>query len=447
MKFKNTIFLGIFVVLLAAYVYFVEIKIEAEKEAKKEKARKVFLIEKEDVTGLTINKKGTSPIIFRKTGDTWNITRPVEYKADQSEIDNILSAIKNAEKERIVSDDSSGFSTYGLDQPEITLEFSNNLGKKNTLFIGNENPTGSYVFIRKDTSKEVLLTNKRIFTTTKKNLYEYRDKTILDFDRNKVNKFIREKDGEEIILSREFGEEFEIDKPISTKADGSEVMSVFNSILNGKVKEFIDEETSDLKKYGLDNPYIKFEMFIGENNAKKSLLIGKKVDNKYFAKDDSKKAIFKIDSSIVAKLGFDLFDIRDKSIVEFKTDSINVVEVIYPDSTIRCEKDTAGNWNMVSPEKAKAIGWKVRGVITDVKSIKAEEFLEKVKPQPESWGLVNPEINVKFYKDDKVIADISFGKKEDEKVYICNNIEKKYYKVKANILEDLKISPEELKEE
>ena len=49
MKFKNTLILGIFVIALAAYVYFVEIVGEKKRTEAEEKAKKIFLFEKENV--------------------------------------------------------------------------------------------------------------------------------------------------------------------------------------------------------------------------------------------------------------------------------------------------------------------------------------------------------------------------------------------------------------
>ncbi|MFC1726248.1 DUF4340 domain-containing protein [candidate division KSB1 bacterium] len=447
MKFKNTLILGIFVIVLAAYVYFVEIVGESKKTEAEEKAKKIFLFEKENVTNLTLKRGSDTPLVFKKEGVGWLIKKPLEYKADNDKVEDIISSLYDASKERTVSENESDFDRFGLGEDRITVAFTSGMTGIDSLHIGKKNPTASFSFVRKNNENNVYLTNVSVFNSVAKSLYNFRDKTILELSRDDVKRITRIKGKEKIVLKRDFGKNFEIIEPEVLEADLSKLAPVFNNIINGEVKEFIDESPLDLEKYGLDDPFIELEFITGENDAKKTLFIGDKTGKQYFVKDDSKEAVFKIDSSIVSTINFSLFEIRNKEIFKFKTDTVNLIKLIYADSSLVFEKDTLDNWNITSPIEAKAISWKLRGIVNKIKQLKAQNFLENVKPDLQKWGLSKPQVSVKLQHNEKLIAEISFGILKDDNIYIIENINKKCFLVKKQILEDLLTSTGELKEE
>jgi hypothetical protein len=60
-----------------------------------------------------------------------------------------------------------------------------------------------------------------------------------------------------------------------------------------KVEEFVDSPCR-LKTYGLASPAVRVDLFLGDNRARKTLLIGNKIDTNYYAKDEARDAVFKI---------------------------------------------------------------------------------------------------------------------------------------------------------
>ncbi len=52
-----------------------------------------------------------------------------------------------------------------------------------------------------------------------------------------------------------------------------------------KVEEFVDSP-AELKTYGLASPAVRVDLFLGDNRARKTLLIGNKIDTNYYAKDE-----------------------------------------------------------------------------------------------------------------------------------------------------------------
>lgn len=436
MKFKNTLLLGIFVILLGSYVYFYEIKGEAKREEEREKAKKIFLLEKENVTDLTLKKSGEEPYVFKKDGENWKIQSPVEYKGDKDQINNLIEALVDAERERAISEDID-FSLFGLAEQKSVINFKSS-GLSDSLSIGKKNPTGSYVFVRKGNDSEVILTPTRIFNMTDKKLYDFRDKTILDFSRDAVNRITRLKENGKIVLKRDFGKNFEIIEPGKYEAEPSEVVQVLNKINNSDVKEFIDEKPVDLKKYGLDKPYIRLELLVGEDNAQKTLIVGNKEGNKYYIKDTSKDPVFKVEEDVVKKLDFTLFTVRLKDIFKFERDSINKIELICADNSIVCEKDTLDNWFVLSDTaKVKAVSWRVNGIVRGVNSLKAQKFLEDVKTDLKKWGILHPQVTCRFYKDNALYAHAVFGNKEEDNVYMEDSLTKRFFLVRNTILNDL----------
>ena len=92
MRFRTTLILVLLLAGLGAYVYWVEIP-QAEQEAKK---KTLFDFKADDVTEVSL-AYADHEIVVKKSGDNWQLVKPIEVAADATTAKNLASAIADCE--------------------------------------------------------------------------------------------------------------------------------------------------------------------------------------------------------------------------------------------------------------------------------------------------------------------------------------------------------------
>ncbi|MCS7180104.1 MAG: DUF4340 domain-containing protein, partial [bacterium] len=114
-----------------------------------------------------------------KLDENW-IIKDKNYECDKNEITSLIEKISSLEYERNIGN-VEDLSLYGLKNPQKLIEIKED-GKKFTLFIGEETPSGSYFYTTTE-KKEVLLIYKWDLTgIIEKDVFSLRDKSIIPTD-------------------------------------------------------------------------------------------------------------------------------------------------------------------------------------------------------------------------------------------------------------------------
>jgi hypothetical protein len=204
---------------------------------------------------------------------------------------------------------------------------------------------------------------------------------------------------------------------MDAKADKSEVDGIISQLSSGQAKEFVAEDPASLEQYGLKNPSFRVDLFLGEERAKKTLLVGNKTDDKYYARDESRSPVFLVDTTLVSKLDVQLFDLRDKTFTEFNSSEINKFSIQANDTLFVFEKDTSDAWTIVEPVAKKAKNWKVSTMVGAANNLEIKEFVDDQTTNKRVYGLADPAIVGKYYKDDQVVLELSLGNVKGDLVY------------------------------
>jgi hypothetical protein len=428
---------------LFAYVYFYEIKGGEKRKEAERKAKLLFSsVEKDSITQILLQPAG---IRLEKEEGEWVITEPIQAKTQRWAVDGIANSLTSARRERVIAENPADYTPYGLDPPAATVIFSHS-GRSDTLHVGNKNATGTYVYVRLASSPEVLLTTTSIKYNAEKKLMDLRNKDVLTYQTNDVTKMeFRYK--RKTFLAEKTSGKWKLLKPVEDEAETSSINKILNKIRNSRAKEFVDEDPTDLKKYGLHRPVATFSVYLVPNDAKKTLLIGKKNnDGNYYAKDEGRKPVFVIDSSAVAQLDVEASDLRSKDVVNFTTTDANRLELTYKDRRFVAVKDTSNNWKIIEPEERPAKSWKIATIFSTLNSAKAEDFAPFTSENERRYGLKAPQVRAVVKKDDDVLADLSLGKEKGDQVYALRAGRNAILLLKNDIVDKLTVNLEDLAE-
>ena len=442
MNFRTTLILALIFVIGVAGVILMN-KQEQRQEKIKEIEGKLLNVDKEKIKEIMLEPSGIHVV---REDDGWKIVEPIETEGDKGSINAIANMFGWAKIERSISDDPSEYAEFGLDPVRGKMIVIHEDGT-DTLYLGDKSPIGSYVFARKSGAPTVFLTTTSLKTYIEKKLFDLRDKRVLAFEKNQV-RAIHLKNGHGSFELEKEGGKWHLKKPMDTRADETEVNKILNRLNSARAKEFVEEEPSDLKKYGLHRPKVSVALLLGENKAQKTLLIGKKKEKRYFAKDESRKPVFLVDSSFVAVLNTDLKKLRGKKLADFVNSDVTKWEITFDDTTVVCEKDTASTWRITAPVEREAKSWKISSVNSAVTTLKVIDFVDDSPRSLKKYGLDKPRLTAKFYKDDELLLELLIGKKTgDDKVYVKTGDSKSVYTVKESVYESLHVDIKDISKE
>ena len=313
MKIRNTIILLIIAILIGGYIYLYERK-QLTTEEKKERAGKVFTFKSEDVTKLEI-KKGEETMVCRKESKAhWQIEKPIRVRADESEIDKILSKLEFLKKERAIQEEKEkplAMEEFGLAQPQMEVSIWVK-DEPFTLLLGNDSPAGNNIYAGFKGKKEIYLVEKGVMDTLNKKVNDLRDKRVLAFEREGIEK-LQLRSQETTILCGKENNQWQVLEPEKVKAKESEVNDILWALEGLRAKEFIQSEEGKEEEYGLAKP--EFEVTLSlKDNVTKTIIIGKEVseESAHYAKTSDTDAIFLLDSEKVKTLKKDLKDLKEE---------------------------------------------------------------------------------------------------------------------------------------
>lgn len=442
MKFRTTLILALIFVIGVAGAMLLN-KQDKKKDEEKKIEEKLLNVDKNKISEIYLEPSGIHVV---KDSSEWKIVAPIETEGEKSSIDAIANLFNWAKTERVVSSDPNDYPQFGLKPPRGTMIIVHD-GASDTLFIGDKSPTGSFVFARKAGSPDVFLTTTSLQSNVEKKLFDLRNKRVLGFEKKDVKSLdLKNRNG--FFSLEKDGSAWKLLKPIKLNADASEVNKIVNRLLSARVKEFVDENPKKMGKYGLVKPTATVELFLGENRAKKTLLIGKKHDGKYYARDDSRKPVFLVDSSFVNVMIPNIKKLRNKKLADFIPSAVDSLQIEFSDTTIACKKDTANQWLIKQPIQRKAKNWKITPIASAVANLKAEEFVSDAPKSLARYGLAKPQVKARLYSKGKLLSEILVGKKHgDKQVYLKTGDSKSVYLVKDSILKELKLNLKEISEE
>jgi hypothetical protein len=174
---KNTyILIGLFAVLLI--VAFLVLQKPGEQSASS--ASTGFLT---DIDSMSVDKIEIKTPMFslvaEKRGTEWYIAQPISYKANQTNIGQIIHQIKNLEVKSTVSSKPEKHSVFQVDQTGTEVKVYEKGIEKTSFVLGKMAASYTESYARKLDSHDVLLVEGASAYMFSRPLKEWRDKTIL----------------------------------------------------------------------------------------------------------------------------------------------------------------------------------------------------------------------------------------------------------------------------
>ena len=156
MRLRNTLLLAVVFILLAAYIYFFELR-----KGEKDKSDRLLDFKGDEVAGIVLGYPEREIHLQREPSGKWKLTQPLQADADESTIGSILSALSASEIKRTLEKKPSpeDFKSFGLDRPQVKVSLTLKSGLTlTTLIVGAKTPLGDSAYIQRGSDPAVYLT-------------------------------------------------------------------------------------------------------------------------------------------------------------------------------------------------------------------------------------------------------------------------------------------------
>src|SRR5216117_1334600 len=185
MRWQTTAVVAVVLLALGAFYYDYEIKggpARAKVEAQK---GRLWTVDAGDVTEVELKRSG-EVVKLKREADGWQILEPVTARGDRAKVDETLTTLTTARVDREIESAPKRLDQYGLDTPaaDITLRLKD--GRQLGLQLGAKNPTGVWAYARERDKPAVFVIPDSVLRDSTKPAVDFRDKTILSFERKDV---------------------------------------------------------------------------------------------------------------------------------------------------------------------------------------------------------------------------------------------------------------------
>src|SRR6266550_7972383 len=230
----STLVLAVVLGGLGAYIYFVTLKAPATDTGPKKE--KVFAaLEPDKIEELKVLSAAGDATTLTKQGSAWQVTQPIAAPAADSDVSAITSALSQIEITRVIDENPTNLNDYGLSNPRIEIDFKASGDKDyRKLFVGEKSPTGGDLFARRNDDKKVFLIPAFQETTFNKTTFDLREKSVLKFDREKVDGLDVDAGGKQLVIAKDGGD-WKITKPVQTRADFGSVEGLDRSEVGARL--------------------------------------------------------------------------------------------------------------------------------------------------------------------------------------------------------------------
>ncbi len=435
---KSTLILLLIAALAGVAVYFLEVKPGKPRDEEPDKTKAAFSFKREDIAGITVTR-GNETVNLEYQDNKWVIKQPINAAADESALNSLVGDLVSTRIDREFTPSGADLKGYGLAEPAVKLEIKLKNGQTNRVELGSKDPGESSAYARIDGSKNIALIGSSLLTSADKSLNDLRDRSAFGVTQYELSSAkVTNESGSYELMKKD--SDWNIKSPVEGPAEESEVSSLLSEITSAKAAEFVSETSDDPAKYGLDKPKVSFTAQL-TTGGERSLSIGSKIDDKYYAKLSDRPQVFKVDSSLYDKLNTKLSSLRSKSFVKINRDDLTRVQIKNPNVTLVAEKNNEGKWLVKEPAAKKdkeAFTYK----LFDPIETKATEVIDKPSGAIAA-KLAKPAVEVSLTGKDGKTTVIKVSAADGDNAYVRVEGRPEIYKVGKSMLDSLSFKLDE----
>jgi hypothetical protein len=219
----------------------------------------------DDAQQIVLRSGANQPIEIDKQGGQWRIVAPGHYTADPDTVAQILTTLVDAHIADFITDTPTDLGQYGLKNPQIEVSvFSSKDKTAHALLFGLEQPQASKkaVYVKRSGQDSVYTVEDTLLSKINLGVFDLRDKTVMDFDPQKVGRLEIENHGKQFSLSRDAAGKWRVaDGAKSSPANGQAVQTFLDQLAILKGEKIVQDPVTDPQRFAMNQPTEQIVVF------------------------------------------------------------------------------------------------------------------------------------------------------------------------------------------
>jgi|GEM_PF-2847798 len=465
MQKKTTLALLVIAILIFAYIVIFEIKDLPKNDLKVSR----LVIEKlEPNQARAVQIVLTNSLIIRaeKISDKWMLTSPIRYKADETKILALISALSNLKiHSRITPADlpqsTNKLDDFGLTRPWAIVSVETPTQQFN-ISLGAKTLTGDLGYFQVAGQADLIVADCSVFSLVPIQADDWRNNQMVDLAPDAFNKieFIAPSPLGFSIEKDEITKSWQLTKPTPARADNEKIQVLINVLRTWKIAGFVSYKPSEnLEMFGLSKPQYEL-VFLDKTNQLAKIQIGLSPSNNatlVYARLSESSNIVLAYKDVLEKLLLPPIELRDRHLVSAPVRFADTIEIRFLTNTFSIERQNSNVWFINLPQKQNAYPAEPRLVNSFLEFLEKMEFVgfgKDVVTDFSSYDLDPPIAQYTLKQQvatqtgtatNIIIASIQLGKNEDDKVVVRRDNENSVNYVRLQDCKKLPSSPIQLR--
>ncbi|MCW8984573.1 MAG: DUF4340 domain-containing protein [Thermoanaerobaculales bacterium] len=224
------------------------------------------------------------------------------------------------------------------------------------------------------------------------------EKVLRDFERDDVVGIVIDRADARVRLEKH-GEQWRLREPLDFPADASVVSSTLGSLANLTADRRLSTDEVDAADYGLEEPAAEITLKMSDGNER-LVVVGDEMPlgSKRALRVDGGDEVMIASGWFVSDLEREVDDWRSREVAEILENDVASIDIEYGADSIRAVR-LEDKWQLLRPLEDMADGDHLGNVISDLASMRIEEFLDD-DTDSEELGLELPEYEITIIRTD-----------------------------------------------
>ena len=423
--------------VLAAFVYFYEVRRKPASEASSASSKPAFTLASTDVKQIKIQRSGTT-MNFERKSDGWYMTQPRSQRAEGSALDGIASTLSFVSVDRTFPATPDNLSSFGLKDPPVSLNFTLNNGTSHELRFGSKDFSASSIYALIDDGKQISLMPDSLYGSVDKSPDDFRDKALTTVATADATFFDLINSSGEVAGSKK-DNNWTLSKPRPVPGDRSKIDALLGAVGTGQITKFVSDTNASLVKYGLEKPAVRFQAKLADGKSVQ-LEVGKKEGSDYYARDLSRPGVFQINDNLYSILSDKYIDLRDKQITHIMPDDVTRAEVRNLNGTFVCVKGSGSGLLLEQSGDNKAAPPSCPDFIGELGEDQADEVYDNPSASV-AKELAKPAVQITITDKNEKKSQLLFSGISGDSIYGRNDSGPAIYKFAKRVFDEVNFPP------
>lgn len=366
-------------------------RVELPKARQETEGEKLVAAENDDITGIDL-VFADREIQLRRDGQQWKLVKPVEDKADEPAVKALVGAITGARVTKTL-EAVSDVAAFGLDRPEPTVRLAIRDKPGPTIHVGKNTPIGGKTYVRFGDEPNVRLTASSLKFSLNKQAKDLRDKQLLAFQDEQVQRVDIVQGGQTAALVRKDKDAWTVE-PGAYPADPTEVRSYLASLRSTRAVDFPVIEAAAA---GLEQPRLAVTVTL-DGGATQTLAIGGETtvgsSKQLYARRTDHPTIVTLGEWSWRTLAKEAAQFRDKTVMAFDPDRVGRVVVERRTGNGATLARAGTSWTVEGAGDAPPRVGAITRFLDDLRDLKGATIAAEPVGDLAPWGLDAPELRV-----------------------------------------------------